>query len=266
MSRRARGRLGACAPDCARGDGRGLWQQRAVGGSAGRQVGDLDRRTVDHGLSPAAVRQFCDQDAPRKDHHDRGRATTREGPAAETVTTDGQPVIDAVLVNEVADLRATSAVLENSLKLSASEATAYEGKWISLTVADPEYETVVNSLRPTQAIEQFVPEEPNLRVAGVTSIGGRSAVAVTGSPGAQVAAGDTALTTLFVDHRARPAHQLDDRGEGRIGDDRGAAGLGVRQVQRAGRSDRPHRGHPHLVDQQLTAEDWCRGDVRGPRR
>jgi hypothetical protein len=107
-------------------------------------------------------------------------------------------VIDAVLVNQVAYLRATSSVLQNSLKLSASEATAYAGKWISLTVADPEYETVVNSLRPTQAIEQFVPEEPNLRVAGVTSIGGRSAVAVTGSPGAQVAAGDTALTTLFV--------------------------------------------------------------------
>ncbi len=84
------------------------------------------------------------------------------------------------------------------MKLSANDATAYAGKWISITAADPAYEEVVNSLRPTQAIDHFVPEEPNLRIAGVTSISGRSAVAVTGSPGAQIEAGDTALTTLFV--------------------------------------------------------------------
>ncbi len=125
-------------------------------------------------------------------------STTRDGSAAESVTTNGQPVIDAVLVNHVAYLRATSSVLESSLQLSASSATAYAGKWISLTEADPGYDDVVNSLSPTEAINHFVPEEPNLRVAGLTSVGGRSVVAVTGSPTAQVETGNTASTTLFV--------------------------------------------------------------------
>jgi hypothetical protein len=192
------GRLGACALGA-------LAVTAAACGNSGPSEGALQGKspTSIAGLSITAFHRqqsvsFVTKTLLGKSTTIEVGATTREGPAAESVTTDGQPVIDAVLVNQVAYLRATSSVLQNSLKLSASEATAYAGKWISLTVADPEYETVVNSLRPTQAIEQFVPEEPNLRVAGVTSIGGRSAVAVTGSPGAQVAAGDTALTTLFV--------------------------------------------------------------------
>jgi hypothetical protein len=199
LSGRALGRLGACAFTAL------LAATAAACGNSGASEGALQGKSATSitGQSITAFHRqqsvsFVTKTLLGKTTTIEAGATTREGPAAETVTTNGQPVIDAVLVNQVAYLRATSAVLQNSLKLSASEATAYEGKWISLTVADPEYETVVNSLRPTQAIDQFVPEEPNLRVAGVTSIGGRSAVAVTGSTGAQVAAGDTALTTLFV--------------------------------------------------------------------
>ena len=56
----------------------------------------------------------------------------------------------------------------------------------------------MNSLSPTQAIEQFVPEEPNLRVAGVDV--GRRAYrrGRDRKPAGQVAAGNTATTTLFV--------------------------------------------------------------------
>lgn len=125
-------------------------------------------------------------------------ATDRGGAAAETVTTNGQPAIDAVLVHHVVYLRAAATFLEHSLSLSSSTATAYEGKWISFQEGDTDYEALVNSLTPTQAIQEFVPEEPNLRVAGVTSVGGHAAVAVTGSPSGQVQAGNTAATTLFV--------------------------------------------------------------------
>ncbi len=125
-------------------------------------------------------------------------ATSRAGAAAETVTTNGQPVIDAVFVDNVAYLRSTASFLEHSLNLSTSTATAYAGKWISFQEGDAAYKGLVSSLSPTQAIEQFVPEEPNLRVAGATSVGGRTAVAVSGSPSGQVRAGNTAISTLFV--------------------------------------------------------------------
>ena len=126
-------------------------------------------------------------------------ATTRSGEAAaETVTTNGQPAIDAVLVDHVAYVRAVASFLQHALNLPADSATTYAGKWISVQQGDATYQGLVSSLSPTQAIEQFVPEEPNLRVAGVATVGGRSAVAVAGSPQAQVASGDTAKSTLFV--------------------------------------------------------------------
>jgi hypothetical protein len=125
-------------------------------------------------------------------------ATDRSGAAAETVTTNGEPVIDSVLVDRVVYLRAAASFLEHSLSFSSTTATANEGKWISFQKGDTGYQALVNSLTPTQAVEEFVPEEPNLRVAGVTSVGGQTAVAVAGSPSGQVSAGNTATTTLFV--------------------------------------------------------------------
>ncbi len=125
-------------------------------------------------------------------------AISRAGPAAETVTINGRPLIDAVLVNQVAYLRAAASVLEQGLSLSASTSTAYAGKWISLQKGDAAYERVVSTLSTTQAILEFVPEEPNLRVAGVTTVAGRNAVAVAGSPSGSVQAGSTATSSLFV--------------------------------------------------------------------
>lgn len=125
-------------------------------------------------------------------------AISRAGTAAETVTTNGHPIIDAVLVDQVAYLRAAASVLQQGLGLPAATATAYTGKWISIQKADAAYERVVNTLSATQAILEFVPEEPNLRVAGVSSVAGRNAVVVAGSPSGSVQAGSKATTSLFV--------------------------------------------------------------------
>ena len=127
-----------------------------------------------------------------------GGAISSAGPASETVTTNGRPVIDAMLVNQVAYVRAAASVLEQGLSLPANIATANAGKWISLQKGDSAYEHVVNTLTTTQAILEFVPEEPNLRVAGVTSVAGRNAVVVAGSPSGSVQGGSTATSSLFV--------------------------------------------------------------------
>lgn len=127
-------------------------------------------------------------------------ATSLSGSAEEIVTTDGHPVVEAVLVDHDAYLRGSAAFLKNALNLSSSAATAYEGKWISFQAGQTAYSLVVASLSPTQAIEEFVPQEPNLRLGGATSVAGHGAVAILGSPGpgAQQAPGTTATTTLFV--------------------------------------------------------------------
>jgi hypothetical protein len=130
-------------------------------------------------------------------------ASSVSGSAAETVTTNGHLTLDAVLVDHVAYIQTTTAVLEHALNLTSSVATTYSGKWISLQAGDADYQSVVNSLSPTQAIVQFVPQEPHLRVAGATSVGGKGVVAVSGSSAGQDESGDTAGLTLFVS-TARP--------------------------------------------------------------
>jgi hypothetical protein len=125
-------------------------------------------------------------------------ATSVSGKAAETVTANGHPTLQAILVDHIAYVRATTALLENAFGLSSSTATAYSGKWISMQSGDSAYQSVVNSLSPTQSIVQFVPESPALRVAGATTVGGKGAVAVAGSSTGRLQAGDKATVTLFV--------------------------------------------------------------------
>ena len=133
-----------------------------------------------------------------------GKSTTIESGAAsataatETVTSNGHPTIQAVLVDGVAYLRASASVLAHAFSLSSATATSYAGKWISFHSGDSYYQEVVNTLSKTQAIVPFVPQEPNLRVAGVTSVAGKNAVAIAGSPAASYPAGSTATSTLFV--------------------------------------------------------------------
>lgn len=125
-------------------------------------------------------------------------AASKSGNAAETVTTNGDPVIDAVVAHGVAYIQTTKAILQQTFNLSAANATAYAGKWISLVKGDAAYQNIVNSLSPTQAIVQFVPEDPGLKVSGVTSVGSKGAVAVSGASAGGAPNGATSTSTLFV--------------------------------------------------------------------
>ncbi len=102
--------------------------------------------------------------------------------ATESVRAGNTPALDAILVDDMAYVRAGNAFLEGALQLSATTAGAYAGKWISFHKGDPGYPSIAANLSPGAAILDFVPAEPNLRLAGVTQFSGRTAVVVSGSP------------------------------------------------------------------------------------
>jgi hypothetical protein len=122
--------------------------------------------------------------------------------ASESVRSSTLPVLQAILVGGSAYLRAGSQFLEQQLSLSTAQAAAHAGQWISFQKGDPGYSTITQSLSAAEAIVQFVPEQPNLRVAGATTFGGQNAVAVTGSPATAPGAGTTAFVTFFVSTEA----------------------------------------------------------------
>ena len=115
-----------------------------------------------------------------------------EAAASESVRSSTLPVLQAILVNGSAYLRAGSQFLEQQLSLSTAQATAHAGQWISFQKGDPGYTSITQSLSAGEAIVPFVPEEPNLRVAGVSSFQGQSAVAVSGSTASSPPAGTVA--------------------------------------------------------------------------
>lgn len=123
---------------------------------------------------------------------------TSKSAAEETIRSGHTPVLQAIYVDKVAYVRAGTQFLENDLHLSSTTAAAHAGKWISIQKGDTSYSNIVQSLAPGGAIIEFVPEEPNLKVAGATQFSGRGAVAVQGSPGGGVPQGSSAATTLFV--------------------------------------------------------------------
>jgi hypothetical protein len=118
--------------------------------------------------------------------------------ASESVRSSTLPVLQAILVDGSAYLRAGSQFLEQQLSMSAAQAAAHAGQWISFQKGDPGYSSITQSLSAGEAIVSFVPEEPNLRVSGATTFQGQSAVAVTGSPSSSPASGTTATVTFFV--------------------------------------------------------------------
>lgn len=118
--------------------------------------------------------------------------------ATESVRSGTTPVLDALLVDGTAYLRAGTQFLEQQLTMSTQEATAHAGQWISFEKGNPGYSAVTQSLTPGEAIFQFVPEEPKLRVAGATTFQGQSVLAITGSPATAPPAGTVATLTMFV--------------------------------------------------------------------
>jgi hypothetical protein len=123
---------------------------------------------------------------------------TSEKAASESVRSSTVPVLQAILVDGSAYLRAGTQFLEQQLSLSTAQAAAHAGEWISFQKGNPGYSSITQSLSAAEAILEFVPEEPHLRVAGATTFGGQSAVAVTGSPATAPGAGTTATVTFFV--------------------------------------------------------------------
>jgi hypothetical protein len=118
--------------------------------------------------------------------------------AVETVQSGKQALLDAVLSDGVAYLRSGSQLLQNTLGLSATAATAHAGSWISLQKGNTGYSVITQSLASSEAIAAFLPEEPGLKVDGATSFSGHDAVAVQGSPAGQLSPGSTAIVTIFV--------------------------------------------------------------------
>jgi len=123
---------------------------------------------------------------------------TSNGAATESVRAGTTPIIDAVLVDGTAYLRAGTQFLEQELSLSTQQATQYAGQWISFKKGDPGFSTISTSLGASDAIYSLVPEDPNLRVVGAASFSKHQVIAVSGSPASSPAAGDTAKLTMFV--------------------------------------------------------------------
>ena len=117
--------------------------------------------------------------------------------ASESVRSGSTPALEAILVDQTVYLKGSTAFLQGALELSATTAAAYAGKWISFHKGDPGYPSLAANLSPGAAIVDFVPEEPHLRVAGVTQVDGHTAVVVTGSPGSPPSNG-IASVSLFV--------------------------------------------------------------------
>jgi hypothetical protein len=104
-------------------------------------------------------------------------------------------VLEVRRVSSTIYVNATALVLENALKLSASDATANAGKWLSLQPTDAPYQTVAKALLPSAELTLYVPVA-DLEIGKVTSLRGRSVLAVSGT--ASSAAGGTAVATLYV--------------------------------------------------------------------
>jgi hypothetical protein len=117
--------------------------------------------------------------------------------ATETLTEGGSPLLNAVLLHNTVYLQAGTQVLEKVLGLSSAAASSHSGKWILVPSGATAYQEVAKSLSPTSAIELFVPEEPHLKVAGLTHFLGHEVLAVAGSPSG-VSPGTIATATLFV--------------------------------------------------------------------
>ena len=67
---------------------------------------------------------------------------TSDGAATESVRSGTTPIIDAVLVDGTAYVRAGTQFLEEELSLSTQQATTYAGQWISFKKGDPGFSTL----------------------------------------------------------------------------------------------------------------------------
>lgn len=104
-------------------------------------------------------------------------------------------VLEVRLVDSIIYVNASEAVLESALTLSAAVAAPNAGKWISLKSTDAPYQTVARTLEPTAELTPYTPVG-SLKIGNVTTLRGRTVLAVSGSASSQ--AGAQATATLYV--------------------------------------------------------------------
>lgn len=118
--------------------------------------------------------------------------------AQETLEVAGQTVLQVVSVGGVAYVNTTAtSVLQSSLSLSSTQATALTGKWISLASSDAPYSSIVQSLTIAAALQVYLPKASAARLGPTKTIAGVTVVAITST--SAPSRGTTEWTSLSVD-------------------------------------------------------------------
>jgi hypothetical protein len=125
-----------------------------------------------------------------------GAVSTTKGGV--TVAEGKTTLLELLLEHNVIYVRGGANVLETVLGVPTAAATAHAGKWLSVSKGEAGFLQLEAYMSPTTAIKALVPQEPDLKVAGVTQFSGQPAVAVKGSPSVGVSPGTYATVTLFV--------------------------------------------------------------------
>ena len=99
------------------------------------------------------------------------------------------------LVGSVIYVTGSEAVMGEALKMTDADAAKYAGKWVSLQKTDAPYETVAKALAPSAELTPYTPVG-NLKIGNVSTLRGRSVLAVLGA--ASEEAGASATATLYV--------------------------------------------------------------------
>ena len=164
----------------------------AAGGLAGKSASEVIA------LAQAAAQKegsfhFIDQTGSGKNEQRLVGDSASASGEQEVSGPNGQ--LDARLVDSVIYVTGSEAVIGAALKLTDAEAAKYAGKWISLQKTDAPYETVAKALAPSAELTPYTPVG-NLTVGSVSTLRGRSVLAVSGA--ASEAAGANATATLYV--------------------------------------------------------------------
>lgn len=92
--------------------------------------------------------------------------------AAEAIQGSDGSLTSIVLRDGVIYLRSTAAVLTNNLGLSASAASTYAGRWISIAKTDGAYQTVAAALTIEAEVAPYVPTKRSAKLGPVETLKG----------------------------------------------------------------------------------------------
>lgn len=115
--------------------------------------------------------------------------------SGEQVVSGPNGLLEVRLVDSVIYVTGSDAVIGEALKLTDADAAKYAGKWISLQKSDAPYETVAKALDPSAELTPYTPVG-NLKVGNLSTLRGRSVLAISGA--ASEEAGASSIATLYV--------------------------------------------------------------------